>query len=83
MDKSRRPALGVVGMILGAIGIVLCVALLIRRMGSQQSPVGMELTPDHEAELNALADNEEVTKAVSEEVEIEDDPEVEVVNEAS
>ena len=41
----------------------------------------MELTPEDEAELNALADNDEVANAVAEVVEVEDDPEVEVVAE--
>jgi uncharacterized membrane protein len=45
--------------------------------------MAMELTPEAEAELNALADNEEVAKSVAEEVEVEDDPEVEVVEESS
>ena len=41
--------------------------------------LAMELTPEVEAELNARASDEEVAKAVAEEVEVEDDPEVEVV----
>jgi len=45
--------------------------------------MAMELTPEDEAELNALADKEEVAAAVAEEVEVEDDPEVEVVEESS
>ena len=45
--------------------------------------LAMELTPEDEAELNALADNEEVVAAIAEEVEVEDDPEVEVVEESS
>ena len=43
--------------------------------------MAMDLTPEDEAELNALTDNEEVTKAVSQEVEVVDDSEVEVVEE--
>jgi uncharacterized membrane protein len=42
----------------------------------------MELTPETEAELNALTGDEEVTKAIAEEVEVVDDPDVEVVTEA-
>ena len=45
--------------------------------------MAMELTPEAEAELNALADNEEVAAALAEEVEVEDDPEVEVVEESA
>ena len=45
--------------------------------------LAMELTPEVEAELNARASDEEVAKAVAEEVEVEDDPEVEVVEESS
>jgi arylsulfatase len=45
--------------------------------------LAMELTPEAEAKLNALAANEEVAAAVAEEVEVEDDPEVEVVEESS
>ena len=45
--------------------------------------LAMDLTPEDEAELNAMADNKEVIKAVSEEVEVEDDPEVEVVEESA
>ena len=40
--------------------------------------MAMELTPEDEAELNALAENEEVVAAVAEEVEIETTP-IEVV----
>jgi uncharacterized membrane protein len=43
----------------------------------------MELTPEDEAELNALAGKEEVAKAIAEEVKAEDDPEVEVVEESA
>jgi uncharacterized membrane protein len=45
--------------------------------------MAMELTPEAEAKLNALAENEEIAAAVAEEVEVEDDPEVEVVEESS
>jgi uncharacterized membrane protein len=41
--------------------------------------LAMELAPEAEAELNARASDEEVAKAVAEEVVVEDDPEVEVV----
>ena len=43
--------------------------------------LSMELTPEDEAELNALAENDEVAAAIAEEVVVEDDPEVEVVEE--
>jgi uncharacterized membrane protein len=43
----------------------------------------MELTPEDEAELNALAGKEEVAKAIAEEVKVEDDPEVEVVEDSA
>jgi uncharacterized membrane protein len=43
--------------------------------------LSMELTAEDEAELNALAENEEVVAAVAEEIVVEDDPEVEVVEE--
>ncbi len=45
--------------------------------------MSMELTSEDEAELNALAENDEVAAAISEEVVVEDDPEVEVVEESS
>ena len=45
--------------------------------------LAMDLTPEAEAQLNAQADDEEVAKAIAEEVEVEDDPEVEVVEESS
>jgi uncharacterized membrane protein len=45
--------------------------------------MAMELTPEDEAKLNALAEEEEVATAVAEEVDAEDDPEVEVVEESS
>ena len=45
--------------------------------------LAMELTPEAEAELNAQVNDEAVVKAVAEEVEVEDDPEVEVVEESS
>jgi uncharacterized membrane protein len=45
--------------------------------------MAMELTPEDEAKLNALAEEEEVAAAVAEEVDVEDDPEVEVVEEES
>ena len=41
----------------------------------------IELTPEAEEQLKALASNEEVAEAVSEEVEAEDDVDVEVVDE--
>ena len=43
----------------------------------------VELTSADKAALEELADNEEVVAAVAEEVEVEDDPEVEVVEESS
>ena len=45
--------------------------------------MAMELTPEAEAELNVQASDEAVAKAVAEEVEAVDDPEVEVVEESS
>ena len=45
--------------------------------------MAMELTPEAEAKLNALAENEEIAAAVAEEIEIEDDPDVVVVEESS
>ena len=45
--------------------------------------LAMELTPEAEAELNAQVNDEAVVKAVAEEVEVEDDPEVEVVEESA
>jgi hypothetical protein len=44
--------------------------------------MAMELTPEAEAKLNALAENEEIAAAVAEEVEVEDDPDVVVVEES-
>ena len=45
--------------------------------------LAMELTPEAEAELNAQADDEAVAKAIAAEIEVEDDPEVEVVEESA
>ena len=45
--------------------------------------LAMELTPEAEAEMNAQADDEAVAKAIAAEIEVEDDPEVEVVEEST
>lgn len=45
--------------------------------------LAMELTPEAEAEMNAQADDEAVAKAIAAEIEVEDDPEVEVVEESA